>query len=105
MVIKPGQVRELRRNRDANPQVAVFDSGGRGGVADLKTGDAACIPAGHAHAIRDSGSEDLEVVQAWDDGVSEEINLKDRGPTSPRYLVANNVAGVPASATAKMQQA
>ena len=114
MVIKPGQLRELHWNPNANEwhyylkgngQVAMFGSGGRGKVADFKAGDVAYIPAGYGHAIRNSGSEDLEIVQTWDNGVFEEINLKDWVSTSPRYLVSNNFAGVPASTIAKMQQA
>ena len=114
MVIKPGQIKELHWNPNANEwhyylsgtgQVAAFGSGGRGKVADFKAGDVAYIPAGFGHAIRNTGDTDLQIIQTWDNGVFEEITLKDWMATSPKYLVSNNFAGVPDSTIAKLRQA
>jgi len=77
MTVKPGAIRKLHWNVNANEwhyylrgtgQVAMFGSGGRGKVAEFKPGDVAYIPAGFGHAIKNTGSEDLEIVQTWDSG-------------------------------------
>ncbi len=106
MVIKPGQVKELHWNPNADEfhfylrgkgQVAIFGSGGRGRVSDVKAGDSAYIPAGYGHAIMNTGNEDLEMVQTWNAGKFEEITLKHWVSTAPKYLVANNFSRVPDS--------
>ncbi len=106
MVIHPGQMKELHWNPNASEfhyylkgqgQVAMFGSGGRSRVADVKAGDSAYIPAGYGHGIRNTGAEDLEIVQTWDAGKFEEITLKHWMQTAPSYLLSNNMAGVPAS--------
>lgn len=113
MVIKPGQMKELHWNPNANEfhyylkgkgQLAMFGSGGRGKAAEVKAGDTAYIPAGYGHGIFNTGSEDLEIVQTWDAGKFEEITLKHWVETSPKYLVSNNFAGVPDATLGKLQQ-
>ncbi len=113
MVIKPGQIKELHWNPNANEwhyylkgkgQIAAFGSGGRGKVASFQAGDVAYIPAGFGHAIRNVGTEDLEIIQTWDNGVFQEIALKDWVATSPRYLISNNFPGIPNDTLSKMQQ-
>jgi oxalate decarboxylase len=84
--------------------VALFGSGGRGKVAAVKAGDSAYIPAGYGHEILNIGDEDLEIVQTWDAGKFEEITLKHWMATAPRYLLSNNMAGVPADTLDKLQQ-
>ncbi|MBK1659038.1 cupin domain-containing protein [Paracraurococcus ruber] len=102
MVIKPGEMRKLHWNVNANEwhyylrgkgQVAVFGSGGRGKVAEVNPGDVAYITQGFGHAIRNIGDEDLEIVQTWDNPLLEEIELDRWIATSPRYLLQNNFAG------------
>ena len=114
MVIKPGQMKEMHWNPNANEfhyylkgkgQVAMFGSGGRGQVADVKAGDSAYIPAGYGHAILNNGNEDLQIVQTWDAGKFEEITLKHWMETAPKPLLANNMAGVPASTLEKIKPA
>src|SRR5262249_45221344 len=85
-------------------QVALFGSGGRGKLFDVNPGDAVYIPAGFGHAIRNSGNEDLEIVQTWDNGKFEEIDLDKWVHASPNYLLANNFTGVPESTISKMKQ-
>jgi oxalate decarboxylase len=41
-------------------------------------------------------------VQTWDSGKFEEITLKHWVETSPKYLLANNMAGVPEGTLDKM---
>lgn len=112
MTIKPGQMKELHWNPNASElqfylkgqgQVAMFGSGGRSKVADVKAGDSAYIPAGYGHAMVNNGTEDLVMVQAWDAGKFEEITLKHWIETAPKYLVSNNMAGVPAATLDKLE--
>ena len=114
MVIKPGQMKELHWNPNANEfhyylagqgQVSMFGSGGRNKVSNVKAGDSAYIPAGYGHAIVNTGSENLEIVQTWDAGKFEEITLKHWMETAPKYLLSNNMAGVPASTLEQIQRA
>jgi oxalate decarboxylase len=113
MVINSGKQRDLHWHTNANEwhyylrgkgQVALFGSGGRGKLVDVKVGDAVYIPAGFGHAIRNSGNEDLEIVQTWDNGKFEEIDLDRWVRASPNYLLANNFSGVPDSTVSKMKQ-
>src|SRR4051794_22512826 len=113
MVIKPGEMRKLHWNVNANEwqyylrgkgQVAAFGSGGRGKTMEFNPGDVAYIPMGFGHAIRNVGDEDLEIVQTWDSPQFEEIDLDRWIATAPRYLVSNNFAGVPESTITKLKQ-
>ncbi len=108
----PAQMRKLHWNVNANEwhydlkgkgQVAVFGSGGRGKVAEFSPGDVAYIPMGFGHAINNIGDEDLEIVQTWDNGKFEEIDLDPWVKASPNYLLANNFAGVPAETIAQAE--
>jgi oxalate decarboxylase len=56
-------------------RVALFESGGRGKGFDVNPGDEVYIPAGFGHAIRNAGNEDLEIMQTWDNGRVEVIDL------------------------------
>jgi len=85
-------------------QVASFGSGGRSKVAEFKPGDVAYIPAGFGHAIKNIGDEDLEIVQTWDAGKFEEIDLNKWVKSSPKYLLSNNFAGVPDTTITKLKQ-
>jgi oxalate decarboxylase len=114
MTIKPGAMRKLHWNVNANEwhyylrgkgQVAAFGSGGRGKVAELVPGDVAYIPMGFGHAIKNVGDEDLEIVQTWDNGKFEEIDLDKWIQTSPHYLLSNNFPGVPDSTIADLKRA
>jgi oxalate decarboxylase len=113
MTIKPGAMRNLHWNVNANEwhyylrgkgQVALFGSGGRGKVAEFKPGDVAYIPQGFGHAIKNVGDEDLEIVQTWDNGKFEETDLDKWVKSSPRYLLANNFAGVPETTITRLKQ-
>ncbi len=113
MVIKPGQMKELHWNPNADEfqfvlkgtgQVTLFGSGGRSKTAQVKAGDSAYIPAGYGHAMMNTGTEDLEMIQTWNAGKFEEITLKHWMETAPKYLLANNMGGVPAETLDKIQQ-
>jgi oxalate decarboxylase len=113
MVVDPGKQRNLHWHTNANEfhyylrgkgQVAIFGSGGRSKLTDVTAGDAVYIPAGYGHAIKNAGNEPLEIVQTWDNGKFEEIDLDRMVRASPNYLVSNNFAGVPESTISKMKQ-
>ncbi|BDV39491.1 oxalate decarboxylase OxdD [Methylocystis bryophila] len=113
MTLKPGGMRKLHWNVNANEwhyylkgrgQVAVFGSGGRGKVAEFTPGDVAYIPMGFGHTIKNIGDEDLEIVQTWDNGKFEEIDLDKWVQSSPRHLLRNNFAGVPDPTIAQMKR-
>ena len=112
MTIRPGRMLELHWHPNASEwnyvlrgraQVALFGSGGRGRVAEFGPGDAAYYPQGFGHAIRNIGTEDLQIVQTWDAGAFEEIVLGEWLRSSPTYLLANNFVGVPAATLAKLK--
>jgi oxalate decarboxylase len=114
MIINKGRQRNLHWNVNANEwhyylrgkgQVLLFGSGGRSKVTDVKAGDAVYIPAGFGHAIKNVGDEDLEIVQTWDNGKFEEIDLDRWVRSSPNYLLTNNFSGVPESTVSKMKEA
>jgi len=105
MIIKPGAMRELHWHPNANEwhyylrgqaQVALFGSGGRARASEFKPGDVAYIPAGYGHVVKNTGTEDLEIVVTFDNGEYQEISLADWMAASPSYLLANNF-GVPES--------
>jgi oxalate decarboxylase len=73
-------------------------------VAEFTTGDVAYIPQGFGHAIKNVGDDDLEIVQTWDNGKFEEIDLTKWVQSSPRYLLGNNFVGVPETAITKLKQ-
>ena len=113
MLLKPGEMRKLHWNVNANEwhyylrgkgQVAMFGSGGRGKVAEFGPGDVAYIPMGYGHAIRNTGDEELEIVQTWDNAKFEEIDLDKWIAASPRYLLQNNFAGVAPDNIGKLKQ-
>ena len=113
MVIEKGKQRNLHWHTDANEwhyylrgkgQVAVFGSGGRAKLTDVNPGDAVYIPAGFGHAIKNVGDEGLEIVQTWDQGKFEEIDLDKLVRASPNHLLANNFPDVPASTIGQMKQ-
>ena len=47
------------------------------------------------HAIKNVDDDDFEIVQTWDNGKFEEIDLTKWVQSSPRYLLDNNFVGVP----------
>jgi oxalate decarboxylase len=113
MTLDKGGLRKLHWNVNANEwhyylkgraQVAIFGSGGRGKVAEFGPGDVAYIPQGFGHAIRNVGDEEVEMVQTWDAGKFEEIDLDNWVQASPRYLVANNFAGASKETLDKMKR-
>ncbi len=112
LTIRPGAERKLHWHPSSNEwmyflrgrgQVALFGSGGRGMTREFSPGDVAYAPMGFGHAIKNIGAEELEIVQVWDNGAFEEIELEPWVRSSPPYLLANNFAGVPEATLARMR--
>jgi oxalate decarboxylase len=57
---------------------------------------------GFGHAIRNTGDEDLEIIQT--NGKFEEIDLDKWVASSPRHLLANNFTGVPQDSVIKLKR-
>jgi oxalate decarboxylase len=70
----------------------------------LRSLAAVYIPASFGHAIKNTGDDDLEIVQTRDKGKFEEIDLDQWVRSSPNYLLASNFAGVPASTISRMKE-
>ena len=64
----------------------------------------ACNPQGFGHAIKNIGTEDLEIVRTRDAGKLEEIDLNKWVQSSPRYLLANNFANAPEATVTRLKQ-
>jgi len=112
LTIRAGAERKLHWHPNASEwmyflrgrgQVTLFGSGGRGKTREFSPGDVAYAPIGFGHAIKNIGAEDLEIVQVWDNGVFEEIELEAWVRSSPPYLLANNFAGVPEATLATIR--
>ena len=113
LTVSKGRQRNLHWHTEANEfnyclrgkgQIAIFGSGGRSKVANVQQGDAVYIPAGFGHALKNTGDDDFELVETWDKGKFEEIDLDKWVRASPNYLLSNNFAGVPASTVGKMKE-
>ncbi|WP_254452502.1 cupin domain-containing protein [Roseicella sp. DB1501] len=102
MILKPSGMRKLHWNVNASEWH--YDLRGRGQVAEFGPDDVACIPMGFGHAIRDTGREDLEIVQTWGNGKFEEIDLDRWIASNPRYLLRNNIAGASDATIGKLKQ-
>ena len=59
---------------------------------------------GFGHAIRDTGREDLEIVQTWGNGKFGEIDLDRWIASNPRYLLRNNIAGASDATIGQLKQ-
>jgi oxalate decarboxylase len=104
MVIEKGKQRNLHWHVNANEwqcylrgkgQVALFESGGRGKVTDVNPGRSGLNPDGFRACDQDCRRQDLEIVQTWDNGKFEEIDLDRCVRSTPNYLPAHNFPGVP----------
>lgn len=59
---------------------------------------------GFGHAIRNIGDQDLEMVQVWDSGRFEQIQLDKMVRSNPAYLLASNFAGAPPEIAARLKR-
>jgi oxalate decarboxylase len=105
MRIKPGGLRELHWHPNADEwqyylkgrgRMTVFGSGGRARTEEYGPGDVGYAPQGFGHYIENIGSDDLEVVLAFNSGEYQSISATAWFAANPAELLATNF-GVPAS--------
>jgi oxalate decarboxylase len=105
LTIKPGGMRELHWHPNAaewqyylkgKGRMTVFGSHGRARTDDFGAGDVGYVPQGYGHYIENTGSDDLEVVLALNNGTYQSISITSWLATTPVATLAANF-GVPES--------
>ncbi len=103
--IKPGAMRELHWHPNADEwqyylkgrgRMTVFGSGGRARTDDFAAGDVGYVPQGFGHYIENVGTDDLELVLAFNSGRYQSISATAWFASNPGLLLSTNF-GVPAS--------
>jgi oxalate decarboxylase len=103
--IKPGGMRELHWHPNADEwqyyargraRMTVFGSGGRARTEDFAAGDVGYVPQGFGHYIENIGTDDLELVLAFNSGIYQSISATAWFASNPELLLSTNF-GVPAS--------
>jgi oxalate decarboxylase len=74
--------------------MTVFGSHGRARSDEFGAGDVGYAPQGYGHAIENTGSDDLELVLAFNNATYESISVTAWMAATPRALLAANF-GVP----------
>jgi oxalate decarboxylase len=72
-------------------QVMLFATDKRMAVAEISTGDSAYVPRGCGHLIRNTGTEECEIVGMLDSGAYQESTLVDWMAKAPGHVIANNL--------------
>jgi oxalate decarboxylase len=103
--IKPGALRELHWHPNADEwqyylkgraRMTVFGSGGRARTEEYGPGDVGYAPQGFGHYIENIGTDELELVLAFNSGEYQSISATAWFAANPSELLATNF-GVPAS--------
>ena len=103
--LDPGALRTLHWHPNADEwqyyiagrgRMTVFGSHGRARTEEFSGGDVGYVPTGYGHYIENTGSEDLEILIAFNNGTYEAINITAWMAANPRLLLATNF-GVPES--------
>jgi oxalate decarboxylase len=99
MRVEPGGLRELHWHPSADEwqfvskgtmRLTVFASSGLASVTDLGLEDVGFVPMGYGHALANVGSEPLEAILVFNNGIYEEISLSNVIASSPPYLLETN---------------
>jgi oxalate decarboxylase len=99
MRIKPGGLRELHWHPNADEwqyyvkgraRMTVFGSHGRARTEEFGPGDVGYVPQGYGHYVESTGSEELEVLIALNNGTYESISLTAWMAGNPPQLLATN---------------
>ena len=105
LTIKPGGMRELHWHPNAaewqyylkgTGRMTVFGSGGRARTDAFAAGDVGYVPQGYGHYIENTGTEDLVVLLALNNGTYRSISITAWFAGTPVETLATNF-GVPAS--------
>lgn len=103
--IKPGGMRELHWHPGADEwqyylkgrgRMTVFGSGGRARTDEFAAGDVGYVPQGFGHYIENIGTDELEIVLAFNSGIYESISVTAWIAANPDLLLSTNF-GVPAA--------
>lgn len=103
--IKPGGMRELHWHPNADEwqyylkgkaRMTVFGSGGRARTEEFSAGDVGYVPQGFGHYIENVGSDDLEVLLAFNSGLYQSISVTAWMAANTPLLLSTNF-GVPQS--------
>ena len=98
-IMKPGAVREMHWNPNANEwqyyisgkgRMTVFSSHGHAETEEYDATDVGYVPQGFGHYIENIGDEDLEVLVILDNGIYQDISLSDWLAKTPAYVLADN---------------
>jgi oxalate decarboxylase len=101
--IKPGGMRELHWHPNADEwqyylkgraRMTVFGSGGRARTDEFAAGDVGYVPQGFGHYIENIGTDELELVLAFNSGLYESISVTAWMAANPDLLLSTNF-GVP----------
>ncbi len=107
--IKPGGMRELHWHPNAaewqyylrgRGRMTVFGSGGRARTDEFGPGDVGYVPQGFGHYIENIGTDELELVLAFNSGGYQSISATAWFASNPGLLLSTNF-GVPADVFAK----
>ncbi|MET1029108.1 MAG: cupin domain-containing protein [Dongiaceae bacterium] len=99
MTLAPGSMRELHWHPNANEwqyyvkgsaRMTVFGSKGRAEVVEFGPGDVGYVPMGYGHAIENTGTEQTEIVLAFDNGNYQEISISEWVAATPASILATN---------------
>ena len=80
--------------------MTVFGSHGRARTDEFGAGDVGYVPQGYGHYIENTGSDQVEMVIAFNNGTYESINLSAWMAANPALLLSTNF-GVAESVFAK----
>src|SRR5262249_44377306 len=103
MRIKAGGMRELHWHPNADEwqyyirgrgRMSVFGSHGRSRTDEFSAGDVGYVPQGYGHYIENVGSEDLDLVLAFNSGIYQSISITAWMAGNPQLLLSTNF-GVP----------
>jgi oxalate decarboxylase len=101
MRMKPGGIREPHWHPNADEwqyylggraSMSVFGSHGRVRTEQFGAGDVGYVPQGYGHHIEDTGTENLDVVVVFNNGMYESISLSAWLAANPPALLAANFA-------------
>ena len=99
-VIKPGALRQMHWHPNADEwqywikgqgRMTVFDAGPRAQTADFHAGDIGYVPRGHGHYVKNTGTDDLQLLTVFKAPEYQEVDLSTWLTHVPPELVAQHL--------------